>query len=110
MLQSGVDCFHGEPGSTEIRHCLVCGTACVAKGDSVGPTSHVEAMAGGKHSHSFAVCPNAEEAWHLQIRALREEQGNTQSASIKKILADEMDHIFDTKKTTAGWKPTYRDM
>ncbi len=50
--------------------------------------------------HDFFYCQHSNEAWHEQAIRLKDEMGKSRSATIKKLLQEEIDQILRTRTPT----------
>jgi hypothetical protein len=80
--------------------CGICGDKMGVKRAILEATSFIEGLSGKKHLHDRFECPNLEEMWHKQVRAIKIEIARTSSKRLEDILTDEVEQIIKTRKET----------
>src|ERR1019366_800343 len=88
-LHGGWDSFTPAPGMQDKMSCRVCDEDMEVERNINGPTGMAEAMGKGKHLHDHFSCKHANQDWHSQILALKKEQQETASTTIRDILEGE---------------------
>jgi len=80
--------------------CGLCGDKCNETRNEYGPRSYAMSMLGSKSHYDCWLCSNREARWHIQAQRLRREARNSPSATIERILLEEMEQVIKTRKQT----------
>lgn len=99
-LYAGYEVRTPDPGEHESMTCSTCGDAMDVERDVEGATGFAEAMAGRKHKYDRFTCPNAGTDWHVQVIKLMQEADRTASASVEKVIREEIVTVLGTRVAT----------
>lgn len=83
-------------------NCGVCKEEMSCRHNVNGPRGFVQAMCGSSSLHDVFECPNIEELWHKQVKALREWVHSIPSASVGNLVEKEIEVILTTRQPTKG--------
>jgi hypothetical protein len=109
QLDGTQDYYSPDAGTVEGPvFCGVCGDEMtLVKRDSRGPRGFAQAMGMAQRGetntgspHDIYSCPNIEEYWHCQAKALRESAQRTVSGRQEREFLDEANEIILTRKHT----------
>jgi hypothetical protein len=99
-LLKGWDVIYKPPGEVESQSCPTCGEEMSVKRGVTEATSYAESVMQKKSTRDIFTCHDANEKWHIQARILKSKIIHTPSASIERILKEEVEQILKTKKCT----------
>jgi hypothetical protein len=85
----------GDPGTTEVRRCGVCGAPCAIERNINGPTSWAGAMMGRKWLHDVFKCPHYDFEWHKLAYRLAKEYAATVSARLRALIELDLDGLVE---------------
>ncbi len=80
--------------------CGICNDKMSVERGIMGATSFMEGMSRSKHLHDRFECPNLDEKWHIQVKAIRKKMNDTPSKAIEDLMAKEVEGILKTRKPT----------
>jgi len=89
MHWSGINVFHTKPGKYKEKKCVACGSVCFVERNRMGATCFGEAMAHKQSLHDCFYCPYSDKEWHDRVIELLQEEQDTKSLSIAKVIKEE---------------------